>query len=90
LRSSVPMWGRPRSRHGDGDTGAARRAREVEHERTGDFLRWVGTRLRDAEVALHNGDAAPRFSVWSRNDPVTVLGAWKSGSGHQEVGDIFR
>jgi ketosteroid isomerase-like protein len=55
-----------------------------------DFLGWAGTRLKDAEVALHNGDAAPRFAIWSSNDPVTVLGAWMSGSGHQEVSDIFR
>ena len=25
-----------------------------------EFLDWVGTRLRDAETALHNGDAGPR------------------------------
>jgi ketosteroid isomerase-like protein len=55
-----------------------------------DFLGWVGSRLKDAEVAVHNGDAAPRFAIWSKKDPVTVFGAWKSGSGHQEVGDIFR
>jgi hypothetical protein len=24
-----------------------------------EFLEWVGTRLHDAELALHNGDAAP-------------------------------
>ncbi|MCW2750308.1 MAG: hypothetical protein JWR83_1418, partial [Aeromicrobium sp.] len=55
-----------------------------------DFLGWVGSRLRDAEVALHNGDAAPRSAIWSSKDPVTVHGAWMSGSGHQEVSDIFR
>jgi hypothetical protein len=54
-----------------------------------DFLGWVGSRLRDAEIALHNGDAAPRAAIWSNKDPVTVLGAWVSGSGHQEVSDIF-
>ena len=45
-----------------------------------DVLHWVGSRLKDAEVALHNGDAAPRFAIWSKNDPVTVLGAWMSGT----------
>jgi ketosteroid isomerase-like protein len=55
-----------------------------------DFLGWVGTRLKDAEIALHNGDAAPRFAIWSSTEPVTVLGAWKSGNGQQEVGDLFR
>jgi ketosteroid isomerase-like protein len=54
-----------------------------------DFLAWVQSRLRDAEVALHNGDAAPRRAIWSRNDPVTVLGAWKSATGQQEVSDLF-
>jgi len=54
-----------------------------------DFLAWVGSRLRDAEIALHNGDAAPRLAIWSRRDPVTVLGAWKSASGQEAVRDLF-
>lgn len=55
-----------------------------------DFIAWVGSRLKDAEIAMHNGDAAPRFAIWSSEEPVTVLGAWKSGSGPEQVGDIFR
>ena len=55
-----------------------------------DFLEWVGSALRDAEVALHNGDTDPRLAVWSSEEPVTVLGAWMSGSGQQEVRDLFR
>jgi ketosteroid isomerase-like protein len=55
-----------------------------------EFLGWVGSVLKDAEIALHNGDAAPRFAIWSTRDPVTVFGAWMSGSGQQEVGDLFR
>ena len=54
-----------------------------------DFVAWVETRLRDAEVALHNGDAAPRRAIWSRRDPVTVLGAWKNASGQLELEDLF-
>jgi ketosteroid isomerase-like protein len=54
-----------------------------------DFLNWVGTTLRDAEVALHNGDAAPRRAIWSRRDPVTVFGAWKDASGQAEVDALF-
>ena len=54
-----------------------------------DFLAWVGSRLRDAEIALHNGDATPRLAIWSRRDPVTVLGAWKSASGQEAVRDLF-
>jgi ketosteroid isomerase-like protein len=55
-----------------------------------EFLGWVGSRLKDAETALHNGDAGPRFEIWSRNEPVTVLGAWKSATGQQEVRELFR
>jgi hypothetical protein len=38
------------------------------------FLTWVKTTLYEAELALHNGDAAPRRALWSRNEPVSVLG----------------
>jgi ketosteroid isomerase-like protein len=54
-----------------------------------DFVTWVQTRLRDAEIALHNGDAAARRAIWSRLDPVTVLGAWKNASGQRELEDPF-
>jgi ketosteroid isomerase-like protein len=54
-----------------------------------EFLAWVGSRLRDAEIALHNGDAEPRLAIWSRQEPVTVLGAWKSATGPEEVSDLF-
>jgi ketosteroid isomerase-like protein len=54
-----------------------------------DFLAWVGSRLRDAEIALHNGDVAPRLDIWSRHEPVTVLGAWKSASGQKELSNLF-
>jgi hypothetical protein len=36
-----------------------------------DFLAWVETTLYEAELALHNGDAAPRRALWSRNEPVS-------------------
>jgi ketosteroid isomerase-like protein len=55
-----------------------------------ELLGWVGTRLRDAETALHSGDAGPRFEIWSTREPVTVLGAWKAATGRQEVGELFR
>lgn len=55
-----------------------------------DFLSWVRSRLNDAEVALHNGDAGPRLAIWSTGEPITVFGAWKSGNGHQEVRGIFQ
>ena len=54
------------------------------------FLEWARSRLRDAEEALHNGDAEPRMAIWSKNDPVTVLGAWKSATGQEELTELFR
>ena len=54
-----------------------------------DFLEWVRTRLCDAEVALHNGDIAPRLAIWSTKEPVTVLGAWKSATNYQKTNEVF-
>jgi ketosteroid isomerase-like protein len=54
-----------------------------------DFLAWVDAELKDAETALHDGDAAPRRAIWSRTEPVTVFGAWKSASGPVEVDELF-
>ena len=54
-----------------------------------EFVTWVQSALRDAEIAIHNGDAGPRRAIWSRNDPVTVLGAWKNASGQQELDELF-
>ena len=55
-----------------------------------EFLGWVGSRLKDAETALHNGDAGPRFEIWSTREPVSVLGAWKAATGQEEVCELFR
>jgi ketosteroid isomerase-like protein len=54
-----------------------------------DFLAWVHGQLRDAEKALHDGDATPRRLIWSRSEPVTVFGAWKTAVGRAEVDDLF-
>lgn len=54
-----------------------------------EFITWVQSVLRDAEIAVHNGDATPRRAIWSRHDPVTVLGAWKNASGQQELDELF-
>lgn len=54
-----------------------------------DFLAWVKSALYDAELAIHNGDAGPRRALWSRNEPVSVLGAWRNAFGQQELGDLF-
>lgn len=55
-----------------------------------DFLAWFDTTWRDAERALHAGDPGPRFATWSRQEPVTVFGAWQSAIGVEEVGALFR
>ena len=54
-----------------------------------DFLAWVNSQLREAEIAVHNGDATARRAIWSRNEPVTVFGAWKSAVGRTEVDELF-
>lgn len=54
-----------------------------------DFLAWVKSTLYDAEVALHNGDAGPRRAIWSRNEPVSILGAMRNAYGRQEMEEIF-
>lgn len=54
-----------------------------------DFVAWVTTTLVDAERSLHEGDAAPRRALWSRQEPVTVLGAWRNASGQAEIDELF-
>jgi ketosteroid isomerase-like protein len=70
-----------------------RPAQGLEHDEAmterDDFLAWVTTELYDAELALHNGDPAPRRALWSRNEPVSVLGAWRNAHGLREVDELF-
>lgn len=47
------------------------------------------TSLYEAELALHNGDAAPRRAIWSRTEPVSVLGAWHNAFGQQKLDELF-
>jgi ketosteroid isomerase-like protein len=54
-----------------------------------EFRTWVETVLHDAELALHNGDAEPRRAIWSRAEPVSVLGAWRNAHGQQELSELF-
>jgi ketosteroid isomerase-like protein len=54
-----------------------------------EFIAWVQSDLYDAEVAVHNGDAGPRRAIWSRNEPVSILGAWKNAIGRREVDEVF-
>jgi len=58
----------------------------TDHE---EFLAWVRTALYEAELSLHNGDAAPRRALWSRNEPVSILGARLSAHSQQEIDELF-
>lgn len=54
-----------------------------------EFLEWFDTTWRAAEIALHNGDAAPRFLTWSEREPITLFGAWLTANGSAAVRDVF-
>jgi ketosteroid isomerase-like protein len=54
-----------------------------------DFLAEVLPRLRAAEIALHDGDAAPRGALWSHEDPVTLFGAEVNRKGWAELEPTF-
>ena len=54
-----------------------------------DFLTWVDGSLHGAERALHNGDAGPRRALWSRSEPVSVLGAWRNACWQEELDELF-
>ncbi|MEV7420016.1 nuclear transport factor 2 family protein [Streptomyces sp. NPDC089919] len=54
-----------------------------------DFLAWVESALYTAERALHDGDAGPRRALWSQEEPVSVLGAWRNAFGLEEVAALF-
>ena len=55
-----------------------------------EFLEWFGTTWKDAEDALHDGDAAPRFETWSDREPVTLFGAWFTARNPGEAYSVFR
>ena len=54
-----------------------------------EFITWVHTVLKEAEVAVHNGDAVPRRAIWSRQDPVTILGARRNAAGQAQLDELF-
>lgn len=54
-----------------------------------EFRHWVESELYDAERALHDGDPAPRRALWSRNEPVSVLGAWRNALGQDQITELF-
>ncbi|GGJ35638.1 nuclear transport factor 2 family protein [Paenarthrobacter histidinolovorans] len=54
-----------------------------------EFLRWIKSALYQAELALHNGDPEPRRALWSRKEPVSVLGAFRNAYGQDELNELF-
>ena len=55
-----------------------------------DFRAKTLARQAEAEAAFHQGDPGPRMEMWSKRDPVTLVGAagmYKSG--WDELGRIF-
>lgn len=54
-----------------------------------DFLGSVLPSLQATEIAFHNGDAGPRFALWSHDDPVTLFGALLTKRGWAELGPAF-
>ncbi|MFE6256620.1 YybH family protein [Agromyces sp. NPDC057865] len=54
-----------------------------------DFLAWVDTALVDAERAMLDGDEGPRKAIWSRTEPVSVLGAWRNAVGRDQLVEAF-
>jgi ketosteroid isomerase-like protein len=56
-----------------------------------DFRNKTLRRQAEAEEALVHGDVEPRLAMWSRRDPVSVLGALgPNKTGWDDVSGIFR
>lgn len=56
---------------------------------TDDFLASVLPRMKEADTALHNGNAEPRKAMWTRSDPVTLFGAVLSDVGWNDIDRSF-
>jgi len=59
-------------------------------DQTDAFLTATLPRLRQADTALHNGDAVPRLAMWSHDNPVTLFGGAMGGSCWDEIEPIFQ
>ena len=57
---------------------------------TQQFLDDVLPRLQDAERAVHDGDITKRLAMWSRTEPLTLLGAGRSGTGWEQIEPVFQ
>ncbi len=55
-----------------------------------EFRKTILARQTEAEEAFVHGDPGPRMELWSRRDPVTLLGAiGMSESGWDKLGETF-
>ncbi|HEY6800754.1 MAG TPA: nuclear transport factor 2 family protein [Agromyces sp.] len=54
-----------------------------------EFLAWVNDECVAAERAMLSGDDGPRRAIWSRLEPVSVLGAWRNAVGRDAVVEAF-
>jgi hypothetical protein len=54
-----------------------------------DFLAWGQVHAVRSGARFLNGDAAPRRAIWSRNEPMSILGALRNAYGQHEVDDGF-
>jgi ketosteroid isomerase-like protein len=56
-----------------------------------DFRRGILALQAGAEEAILQGDVEPRLALWSRQDPISLFGAWgMSKTGWDEVSRVFR
>lgn len=53
------------------------------------FLHWFDTTWKQAEDALHRGDAAGRTLTWSHSEPVTLFGAWFNALDPAAAHEVF-
>lgn len=54
-----------------------------------EFLIWVQNEFVRAERAMFDGDDGPRRAIWSSEEPVSVLGAWRNASNRAELVEAF-
>jgi ketosteroid isomerase-like protein len=54
-----------------------------------EFLVWVQSEFVRAERAMFDGDDGPRRAIWSSEEPVSVLGAWRNASNRAELVEAF-
>lgn len=54
-----------------------------------EFLAWVNIDVVAAERAMLDGDDGPRRAIWSTQEPVSALGAWRTAVGRTQLVEEF-